>query len=76
MDSQQAGFLTLFTNPHSNHRVCISIRSQLWPSGSLVTEFSGETISREEARRRKQRGEHLYIRSIDFHTVIDGIKAV
>jgi hypothetical protein len=49
---------------------------QVWTRGSFVTEFSGLPLSREEAVARRKIGNHLYIRSIDWDTLVDGIKEV
>jgi hypothetical protein len=42
--------------------------------GSLVTEFAGESITRDEALVRREQGDHLYIRSLDWNTLVDGVK--
>ena len=42
----------------------------------MVTEFAGQLITREDAQIIKRNGKHLYIRTIDWNTLIDGIKEV
>ncbi len=48
-----------------------------WGCGSdCARVYTGELISREEAAELRLRGQHYYVRSIDFVTAIDGIKEV
>lgn len=39
-----------------------------------ITEYSGEIITRDTAERRRFDNKHYYIRTVDFQTLIDGIK--
>jgi hypothetical protein len=48
----------------------LSTNLHRWPSGLS----QGALISREEAAALRAKGEHYYVRSIDFVTAIDGIK--
>ncbi len=48
--------------------------SSVYSSINVIWSSQGALISREEAAALRAKGEHYYVRSIDFVTAIDGIK--
>ena len=45
-----------------------------FPKYSYITDYNGRYISREEAEKKRSKGDHYYIRSVDRYTMIDGIQ--